>query len=129
MRYLLDTHAFMWFLSDDPKLSAIAKARIEDSTVSICISPATYWEMAIKVSLGKLRIPGNLDDLVETQTRVNGLQVLDVRVRHASATMRLPPIHNDPFDRMLIAQAQSEDLVLLTPDEYIARYPGIRVLW
>ncbi|MEO6062188.1 MAG: type II toxin-antitoxin system VapC family toxin [Thermoflexales bacterium] len=127
--YLLDTSAFIWWLSDHRRLSAEARRLILDGANPVWLSAASIWEMAIKASLGKLRVPGNLDDLVETQTRVNGLQVLDVRARHASATMSLPPIHNDPFDRMLIAQAQSEDLVLVTPDEHIARYPGVRVVW
>lgn len=127
--YLLDTSAFIWWLSDHRKLSAEARRLILDGANPVWLSAASIWEMAIKVSLGKLRVPGNLDELVETQTRANGLQVLDIRARHASATMSLPPIHNDPFDRMLIAQAQSEDLVLLTPDENIARYPALKVLW
>ncbi len=127
--YLLDTSAFIWWLSDHRRLSAEARRLILDGANPVWLSAASIWEMAIKVSLGKLRVPGSLDDLVETQTRANGLQVLNVRARHASATMSLPPIHNDPFDRMLIAQAQSEDLVLLTPDEHIARYPAVSVLW
>jgi PIN domain nuclease of toxin-antitoxin system len=127
--YLLDTSAFIWWLSDHQRLSVEARRVILDGANPIWLSVASIWEMAIKVSLGKLRVPGNLDDLVETQTRTNGLQILDIRARHASATMGLPPIHNDPFDRMLIAQAQSEDLILLTPDENIARYPGVKVLW
>jgi len=127
--YLLDTSAFIWWLSDHRKLSAEARRLVLDGANPVWLSAASIWEMAIKVSLGKLRVPGNLDDLVETQTRANGLQVLDIRARHASATMSLPPIHNDPFDRMLIAQAQSENLVLLTPDSLIAQYPGVRVVW
>ncbi|HQV29540.1 MAG TPA: type II toxin-antitoxin system VapC family toxin [Thermoflexales bacterium] len=127
--YLLDTSAFIWWLSDHRRLSVDARRLILDGANPVWLSAASIWEMAIKVSLGKLRVPGNLDDLVETQTRANGLQVLDIRARHASATMSLPPIHNDPFDRMLIAQAQSENLVLLTPDSLIAQYPGVRVVW
>ena len=127
--YLLDTSAFIWWLSDHRKLSAEARRLVLDGANPVWLSAASIWEMAIKVSLGKLRVPGNLDDLVETQTRANGLQVLDIRARHASATMSLPPIHNDPFDRMLIAQAQSEGLVLLSPDGLIAQYPVVRVLW
>ncbi|MBK8833651.1 MAG: type II toxin-antitoxin system VapC family toxin [Anaerolineae bacterium] len=127
--HLLDTSAFIWWLSDHRRLSVDARRLILDGANPVWLSAASIWEMAIKVSLGKLRVPGNLDDLVETQTRANGLQVLDIRARHASATMSLPPIHNDPFDRMLIAQAQSENLVLLTPDSLIAQYPGVRVVW
>ena len=127
--YLLDTSAFIWWLNDHRRLSAEARRVIMDGTNPVWLSAASIWEMAIKISLGKLRVPGKLDDLVETQTRTNGLQVLDVRARHASALMNLSPIHNDPFDRMLIAQAQSEDLVLLSPDTHIAQYPAVRVVW
>lgn len=120
----------MWFLSDDPKLSAIAKARIEDSTGSICISPATYWEMAIKVGIDKLDLIEPFDRLLERGITGNGFEILPIAPAHAIRLTTLPRIrdHKDPFDRMLIAQALVEGIPLIGCDVQFDAY-GITRIW
>ncbi len=127
--YLLDTSAFIWWLTDHKRLGAEAHRIILDGANPIWLSAASVWEMAIKTALGKLRVPGGLNTLLETQAQTNGIKLLDISAWHATKTLELPAIHNDPFDRMLIAQALSNDLILLTPDSQIAQYPKVRMAW
>lgn len=112
MNLLLDTHALLWWLGDDPSLSDEARAaiRAEDSTVMV--SAASAWEISIKRSLGKLEAPS---DLVR-QLELNRFEPLPITVAHAESAGTLPPHHDDPFDRMLIAQALAESLTLVTKD-------------
>jgi PIN domain nuclease of toxin-antitoxin system len=117
---LLDTHLVLWWLSDDERLSAQARTRIADTANFPIVSAATAWEIAIKRALGKIRLEGNL----ETAVREQGFGILPVTFAHAAEVFALPPIHRDPFDRMLVAQARVENLQLLTQDANILRYPA-----
>jgi PIN domain nuclease of toxin-antitoxin system len=109
MRILLDTHVLVWWLADDPNLSAKARSQIADPANEILVSAASAWEIVIKQALGKLRFEGNL----EKETAEQGFTMLPITLAHAAEIASLPPIHRDPFDRMLVAQARVENLQLL----------------
>lgn len=119
MRLLLDTHALLWWLEDHPALSRAAHAAIADRDTTVAVSAASLWEISTKQNLGKLRIP--VDDVVGTLT-ANRLDGLMITPEHAWAAGQLPLHHRDPFDRILIAQAQLEGLTIVTRDPRIARY-------
>ena len=123
---LLDTHALLWFLGDDPKLSAAAKAAME-SERDVYISIGSFWEIAIKESLGKLQLPVTISELIENSIRI-GFTVLPIKADHLALLKTLPRIHGDPFDRLLICQAMSEKAALITMDENIGKY-GVEILW
>ncbi|GAB4267372.1 MAG: type II toxin-antitoxin system VapC family toxin [Deferrisoma sp.] len=115
----MDTHAILWWLADDPRLGKRARAAISDGRNPVYVSAASAWEIAIKKGLGKLEAPDGLASvLVEA-----GFETLPIEFTHAERLASLPPIHRDPFDRILVAQAQVEDLVLVTADRTIPRYP------
>ena len=122
-RLLLDTHVFLWWLADHPRLGAQAKAAIADMANPVFISAASGWEIAIKRQLGKLSAPDNLDAAVEAA----GFDHLPITFFHGEQAGLLPGHHRDPFDRMLVAQAQAEGLVIVTADPKIVLY-GIRTL-
>jgi PIN domain nuclease of toxin-antitoxin system len=107
---LLDTHVVLWWLADDPSLSEEIKDRL-DHEPDVRVSAATLWEIAIKQALGKIAAPADLPE-----------RVRDIGFSHAIAAGRLPPIHRDPFDRMLVAQARCEDLTLVTRDPRCQQY-------
>lgn len=117
MSLLLDTHVVLWWLTDDATLADEIKDRL-DHEPDVYISPATVWEVAIKQSIGKLQHP---DDLPE-RIRDSGFRHVPITVNHSIAAGRLPLIHRDPFDRMLVAQAQAEELTLVTRDADIQKY-------
>lgn len=119
MNLLLDTHAFLWAISDVPKLSETARIALQDGNNLVFVSAATAWEIAIKKAIGKLRVPTGsyLDEL-----KVHRFTPLDITTEHALAVEQLPLYHNDPFDRLLIAQAQIEKLILVTGDFRIRQY-------
>ena len=125
MRLLLDTHALLWVLSAPAKLPAGIRDALEDPANIVFASAASAWEMAIKQSRGKLRYPAA--ELAAALRRVSVLE-LPVTIRHAETAARLPPLHRDPFDRMLIAQAQAEGLSLVSRDPAVRRYQ-VTVLW
>lgn len=120
MHLLLDTHIVLWWLADDGRLSRKARELIADPGNMPVVSAATAWEVAIKQALGKLRIDGDFEVAVQEQ----GFILLPITVRHATETGSLPPIHRDPFDRTLVAQARVENLPLLTADPRVLRYPA-----
>jgi PIN domain nuclease of toxin-antitoxin system len=128
MNCLLDTSTFIWWLTDQSKLSARALAALLDNSNSLVLSAASVWEMAIKIKLGKLTMAGDLGDVIESQTRVNGLKLLPISVTHTIVTLALPMHHRDPFDRLLVSQARAEDMALVTSDVRIAKY-DIEVVW
>jgi PIN domain nuclease of toxin-antitoxin system len=128
MKLLLDSHAFIWWSSEPEKLSSRARACCEDSSNILILSVASVWEMQIKLQLGKLKLVAPLQTLIENQQRNNGLQILRIDIEHAFALDTLPPHHKDPFDRMLIAQANTEELFLLSKDEIFKAYP-VKLLW
>ncbi|MDG9676249.1 type II toxin-antitoxin system VapC family toxin [Micromonospora sp. DH14] len=117
MRLLLDTHVVLWWLTDDPGLATDVKDRI-DAEPDVYLSPVTLWEVAIKQSLGKLAGPADLAERI----RDAELRELPILHDHAIAAGRLPTIHRDPFDRMLVAQALHEGLTLVTRDDRIQKY-------
>jgi PIN domain nuclease of toxin-antitoxin system len=123
-RLLVDTHALLWWLGDDPALSATARASIADPANDPLVSAASVWEIAIKRSLGRLTAPDDLPDVIAS----DGFAWLPVDERHAWAVRSLPVHHHDPFDRMLIAQAQVERLPVVTADARFAEY-GVDVRW
>jgi PIN domain nuclease of toxin-antitoxin system len=119
VRLLLDTHVLLWWLSDDRKLAKNARAIIANPDNDVFISSALLWEISIKAALGRLEV--ELDDLEPAIGR-NGFQSLPINFRHALTAGRLPPIHRDPFDRMLVAQANIEELRVLSHDKIFERY-------
>ncbi len=119
MKLLLDSHAFLWWLAEDPKLSAEARQAIADPASIVHVSAATVWELSIKAVLGKLDLDGA--DLVE-EIHENDFVELPMTARHSVAAATLPRHHEDPFDRMLIAQAQIEGLTIVTRDSAFRDY-------
>ena len=128
MKLLLDTHAFLWFILGDGKLSSAARSRIADPINEIMISPASYWEIAIKISLGKYSLGQPFQAFIEKQIAVNQFRVLAIEPKHAAALIGLPHHHRDPFDRLLVAQAIVEGLPIVSTDLLLDSYP-IRRLW
>ena len=131
MRCLLDTHAFLWWVLNDARLSSPAREVLRDAESEVFFSSASAWEIAIKARLGRsdiFEIDGNPEELIPERIAANGFRVLPVDLRHALHVAALPPLHGDPFDRLLVVQAQLEHLTLLTGDLAIARY-GVPVIW
>lgn len=115
---LLDTHAFLWYVLDDPQLSDIARTAIEGSgeVPEVFVSPASYWEIAIKISIGKYDLNAPYEAFWHRGIDTNDFDILPIEVRHTALLLELPFHHKDPFDRMLIAQAISERLPLISCD-------------
>jgi PIN domain nuclease of toxin-antitoxin system len=128
VRALLDTHAFIWWVNDDPSLTHAAKSVISDSTNEIFFSAVSTWEMAIKIALGKLTLAMPLNSFVQDQILQYQFKPLLVGYEHTYRVQFLPQHHKDPFDRLLIAQALTEDLVILTVDPQFPQY-GVQVAW
>ncbi|ATC65141.1 PIN domain nuclease [Nibricoccus aquaticus] len=118
MRLLLDSHVLIWWLENPDRIAKPLRDAISDPTNDVFFSAASIWELTIKSSLNRLRLPPSFVTLL----RHDGLDELEINTSHAQATASLPPIHGDPFDRMLIAQALTEGLVLATRDATIMRY-------
>ncbi len=125
---LLDTHALIWWLDDDPRLSRAARVAIADPESLVYVSAASAWEMATKVRLGKLRDPGGAVPRLSQVLRDRALTALPVTVDHAVAAGGLSGPHRDPFDRMLIAQSRIEGLPVVTADPVFTRY-AVPVIW
>lgn len=128
MRHLLDSHTLLWYALADPKLSATAKALILDPANAILISPASYWEIAIKVSIGKLTLHQPYEDFIDVCLNKYGFAILPIEPKHAAALISLPHHHKDPFDRLLIAQAIVEDVPIISSDTALDAYP-VKRLW
>lgn len=123
MKLLLDTHMLLWAAGDPAKLPATARAMIEDRDNQLVFSAASLWEIAIKNTLGRSDFRAD-PVLLRRGLLDNAYTELAITGRHAVAVVSLPPLHKDPFDRMLIAQASAEGMSLLTADPLVARYPG-----
>jgi PIN domain nuclease of toxin-antitoxin system len=121
-RLLLDTHAYLWWLTNDPRLAGAARDQIEDARTYVAISAAVIWEISIKRARGKLRAPADLEEQLGGHLEAQGFSALPIRFDHAFRAGALPPLHRDPFDRMLVAQGQLEGLTIVTRDPNIARY-------
>ncbi len=126
MKILLDTQAFLWFVLNDSALSQSACALIVDPLNDILLSPASYWEIAIKVSIGKYQIPGSFQVWMEHQIEVNEFEILPIKVAHAAAIVILPFHHKDPFDRLLVSPALTEKLPIVSADAELDNYAVTR---
>lgn len=123
---LLDTHTFLWFVNDPSQLPEKVNAEIETAD-SVYVSIASFWEMTIKSSLGKLDLPASISQMMKDCERLE-FSILPIKSGHLEKLIALPWHHRDPFDRLLICQAQAENLKLVTADESISRY-DVETLW
>jgi len=128
LRLLLDTHALVWYVQDDPKLPAARRTDIQDATNEVWVSPASYWEIAIKVHTGKWQLTLPYLVFMDTVLNVYGFRVLPILPDHTARLIGLPDHHRDPFDRLLIAQAIAEGLSLVSADAIFDQY-GISRIW
>jgi PIN domain nuclease of toxin-antitoxin system len=128
MRLLVDTHTFLWFAENDLRLSGTARSLIEDGANEVFLSLGSVWEMAIKVSQGKLQLGLPMLTLVQREIALDGIVLLPITLDHLAAVSGLPMHHRDPFDRMLIAQAQVEQMTIVSVDAALDAY-GITRLW
>lgn len=128
MRLLLDTHTFIWFIINSPRLSLIVKSLIENENNEKLLSAASIWEIAIKQSSGRLSFGIPFKEFLEQQLSVNSIDLLDIKIDHLVVIATLPFHHRDPFDRLLIAQAMVEDLPILSADSSFDAY-SINRLW
>ena len=128
MRLLLDTCTFLWVITDTPDLSATARARFTDPANEVFLSAASAWEIGIKWRRGRLPLPQPATSFVADQREAHGISALGIDEESALHVTRLPDLHRDPFDRMLVSQAIVHGLVLLTPDPLVTQYPA-RTLW
>jgi PIN domain nuclease of toxin-antitoxin system len=127
MNYILDTHTVIWFLNGDDKLSIKSKKLIENQDNLKFVSIATIWEIAIKISLGKFKFDNGFKkflDLIED----NGFEIIPISFDHALTVSTLDFIHRDPFDRLIISQAITDNLTIITKDEYIEKY-DVQITW
>ena len=128
MRILIDTHVFIWWTSDSQKLSFTVYNLLTSPKTQVILSVVSIWEMQIKLSLGKLQLKTALPELVEDEVKQNKIELLPLDLSHIYALSNLPNHHRDPFDRLLIAQAKSEELVIISIDEKFDGY-DIERLW
>ncbi len=128
MRVLLDTHAFLWWISESSKLSETAREVITDERNEVFFSVVSGWEIVIKAGMRKLELPDEPDKFVTEQLSRNDVEVLPIHLRHVFHVHALPDHHRDPFDRLLVAQANVEGLPLVSADPEISRYP-VETVW
>lgn len=128
MRVLLDTQAFLWWLSDASRLTPLALEVIGDPAVDVCVSVASAWEIAIKAHAGRLDLAGPLETYLPEQIRHHGFTTLAVDLEHALRAGGLPRHHADPFDRLLVAQGQVAGLPIVTVDPLIGLY-DVETIW
>lgn len=127
MKFLLDTHTFLWFVADDPKIPHEVTALIEDAANDKFFSIASAWEIALKISLGKLILSQPVEEFLPKQLQQNGIELLPITMRHILEVAKLPFHHRDPFDRLLVAQSLTESIPILSADPAFEAY-GVR-LW
>jgi PIN domain nuclease of toxin-antitoxin system len=128
MQVLLDTHAFLWWVTNDSQLSERAHDTILSGSNELFLSAASGWEIAIKAQIGKLRLPENLAPFITDQLHRNNIAVLPIHLRHTLHIYTLPLLHRDPFDRLLVAQSQQDKMPIVTVDPLIAQYE-VETLW
>jgi PIN domain nuclease of toxin-antitoxin system len=124
---LLDTHTFLWMTSDPEQLGPVARRHIGDASTVLLLSIASVWEMSIKASLGRLSLPGPVDRFVHEQLALTRTSLLGIELAHAAVVAELPWHHRDPFDRLLIAQARSAGLTILSRDTAFDAYDIDRI--
>jgi PIN domain nuclease of toxin-antitoxin system len=128
MKILLDTCAFLWIITDAPELSESARILFVDPANEVYLSAVSAWEIAVKHALGRLPLPEAPERFIPTRRKQHDIDTLPLEEEAAFHLTRLPPYHQDPFDRMLICQAVVHGMVILTPDELILQYP-VRTSW
>ena len=128
MRLLLDTHSFLWFIAGDERLSDHARSLIADMDNEALLRFASLWEIAIKLSIGKLSLSKSYDELITEQLVANDIQVLPIDMPELSQVARLPFHHRDPFDRLIVAQTMAKGLTLVSQDPVFSSY-GVQVMW
>ena len=128
MRLLLDTHTFLWFIAGDERLSGPAREAIADIKNEVLLSIASLWEIAIKLSLGKLELEGPFDALIPQLLADNAVKILPIELEHLFVLAELPFHHRDPFDRLIIAQGLAENIPILSADGAFREYP-VRIIW
>lgn len=128
MRLLLDTHVFLWWIDNDPQLADSARAAIASEHNECFLSVASCWEMAIKASIGKLRLVKPVERFIPEELAANDFQLLPIDFRHVAKVETLPFFHRDPFDRLLAAQALVEKLTVISADAVLAEY-GVKRIW
>ena len=128
MRLLLDTHAFLWFIGGDERLSAKAKEAIADLENEVFLSVASLWEIAVKINVGKLKLPRPFGELIPEQLMQNEIAILRFELSHMTRYVDLPLHHRDPFDRLIVVQSQMEEMPLVSKDETFGSY-DVDLLW
>ena len=128
MRLLLDTHSFLWFIGGDEQLSDIARELISDIDNEVLLSVGSLWEIAIKVSIGRLTLSKPFEELIPEQLVLNEIAVLPVGLDDLSLIAKLPFHHRDPFDRLIITQAITSELPIVSKDTEFTQYP-VELIW
>jgi PIN domain nuclease of toxin-antitoxin system len=128
VKYLLDTVAFLWSVDAQDRLNTPTKEILENPDAELFLSPVVSWEIAIKVARGRLTLVRSVGETLNLAFAKFGMQAQPITHAHSLGLTELPPIHNDPFDRMLVAQARCENQVLITADEKLKQYP-VEILW
>lgn len=128
MKVLLDTHAFLWFILDNPQLSEVARTIIADPSREVLLSPASYWEIAIKIRLGNYFLPEPYQSFMETHIASNNFTILHILPKHTALLTTMEQHHKDPFDRLLVAQALTENIPIVSSDPHLDSY-GIQRMW
>lgn len=128
MKLLLDTHAMYWYIEGDPQLSATAQTLIQDTSNEVLISPASFWEIAIKISLGKWKLNRTYDEFIDIGLNQYGFHVLPILPTHTAQLIGLPFHHKDPFDRLLATQTLVEGVPLISADAIFDQY-GVNRIW
>jgi len=128
MKILLDTCTFLWIITDSPELSKHARDLFRDPANELFLSPVSCWEIAVKHALGRLPLPEPPERFIPSQRKLHGVETLPLEEKATLHLTRLPQLHKDPFDRMLICQVMIHAMVIMTPDELILQYP-IRSIW
>lgn len=128
MRVLLDTHVFLWWITDDAKLPGSVRNFISDGNNELFFSAASCWEIVIKSQLGRMSLPHKIENFLPEQMVLNAVQGLPIQIGHALYVINLPDHHRDPFDRIIVAQAQLEKMPIITSDPLITKY-DVDVIW
>jgi PIN domain nuclease of toxin-antitoxin system len=128
MNLLLDTHAFLWWVTDDAKLSPIARQAIANPDNTVFFSVVSAWEITIKQGTGKLTLPEPAETYIPSRLKSNQFSTLPVHLFHVLQIASLPDLHRDPFDRLLVAQSQVESIPIISIDQFVVQYP-VTVIW
>jgi len=128
LKVLLDTHAFLWIIQGDRRVSSEAEAVFLEGDNALFFSAASYWEICIKQGLGKLGLALGWQEALDTELVANGVSWLEIKKSHCQGVLHLPQHHGDPFDRLLISQAIAENMVLLSADANTGRY-NVKTVW